>query len=288
MNIFEILKSAIKEFGEDRATRLSAALAYYAVFSLAPILLIAISIAGFLMGEDAARGAVESQLSGVIGSNSAELVEDMIKQTRTDGDNLLMGFVGLGILIFSATGVMVQLKESLNIVWEVKVKPGHSVKELLKARATGLSLILSIGFLLLCSLVLSTVVASLSEWFSGILPAPEGLLQLASFLVSFVIITLLFAMIFKILPDVEIAWKDVWVGAAVTSGLFSLGKFLLALYLGREGVASPYGASGALVLILLWAYYNANILFFGAEITQAYVKQRGRDILPSDNAIARE
>ncbi len=288
MITFSLLKETFKEFMEDKAMRLSAALAYYSVFSLAPLLIISISIAGAIFGEDAARGAIKYQLSGAIGSESALAVQEMIDSANKSGSNVLMTIVGFAILFVTASGVFAQLKDAMNTVWDLEPKPGQGIKGLVKGRLMALSMVLVIGFLLLVSLVLSTATAAMTDWLGNALPIPGFIFQVLSFAVSIAVVTLLFAMIFKILPDAEVQWRDVWSGALLTAALFSVGKLLLALYLGREGAASAYGAAGALILLLSWVYYSANILLLGAEFTQVYARRRGRRIQPTEAAVRAE
>ena len=278
LNILSLLKETFSEFMSDNAMRLSAALAYYSVFSLAPLLIIAISIAGAVFGEKAAAGAIEGQISDSVGEESAAAIEEMISGAHASGDNILMTIVGVVILLITASGVFAQLKDAMNTVWEIKQKPGFNLKHLLKSRLSALSIVLVIGFLLLISLALSTTVAALSDWFESQLAVPGFIFQIISFVLSVGIATLLFATIFKVLPDAEVEWGDVWRGALITAILFSIGKIILALYLGRESTASAYGAAGSLILLLSWVYYSANILLFGAEFTQVYSKRRGRTI----------
>ena len=285
MKIFPLLKETFSEFMSDNAMRLSAALAYYSVFSLAPLLIIAISIAGAVFGERAAQGAIEGQLSESLGQESAAAIQEMISGSHASGDSILMTIVGVAILLVTASGVFSQLKDAMNSVWEIKPKPGFSIMRLLKGKLAALSIVLVIGFLLLISLALSTSVAALTDFIGSQLPIPGFVFQIFSFLLSVGVTTLLFATIFKVLPDAEIQWKDVWSGAFITAILFSLGKIILALYLGREATSSAYGAAGALILLLSWVYYSANILLFGAEFTQVYARHRGRRIAPADNAI---
>lgn len=286
--MFALLKETFEEFIADKAMRLSAALAYYSVFSLAPLLIIAISIAGTIFGEDAARGVIRRELAGAIGDGSAQAVQGMIKSASQDGQSWVMTLVGIAILLITASGVFSQLKDAMNTVWGIDQKPGFNFKTLVKGKLTALSMVLVIGFLLLISLVLSTSVSALTKWMGDALPIPAFAFQLVSLFISIGIVTLLFALIFKILPDAEVEWRDVWSGAFLTAVLFSLGKMLLALYLGREAAGSSYGAAGALILLLSWVYYSANILLFGAEFTQVYARRRGRSIEPTANAMRAE
>jgi len=280
-----LLKETFSEFMEDKAMRLSAALAYYSVFSLAPLLLIAISIAGAIFGEDAARGAIEEQLTGTVGRESAVAVQGMLQSAVRDGDSGIMGLVGFAILLITASGVFAQLKDAMNTVWGLEKKPGLGIKGLVKGRVVALSMVFGIGFILLVSLVISAAIAAATKWLGDALPIPGFLFQILSFAISIGVVTLLFAMIFKVLPDAKVQWRDVWMGALLTAILFSIGKLLLSLYLGREGAASAYGAAGALILLLSWVYYSANILLLGAEFTQVYARHRGRNIQPAKSAI---
>lgn len=279
-----LLKETAKAWSEDDAMRLSAALAYYSVFSIAPILIIAISIAGAVFGEEAARGAIESQLAGAIGRDAAMAVEGMIEGARESGKNGIMAVLGSAILVFSASGLFSQLKDAMNAIWEIEPAKGAGVMAFIRGRAMSISMVLVIGFLLLVSLVLSASVAATTGYLERLFPVPGFVWQLGSFVITMLVVTLLFAMIFKILPDAEIGWRDVWAGAILTAALFSIGKLLLGLYLGRDEAASTYGAAGALVLLLSWVYYSANILLFGAEFTQVSARLSGRQIEPAKGA----
>jgi len=287
-SVFGLLKETVGEFIADKAMRLSAALAYYSVFSLAPLLIIAISIAGAIFGDDAARGAIEYQLTDAIGRDSAVAVQEMLTAIHIEGKGTLMTIVGIVVLLFAASGVFAQLKDAMNTIWGIGVKPGRGVKSAVRKRLLAFSLVLVIGFLLLVSLVMSAAVAAATKWLGDALPLPGFIFASVSLIISLGVVTLLFAMIFKILPDAEVRWKDVWIGAFLTAVLFTVGKLLLALYLSREGAASAYGAAGALILLLSWVYYSANILMFGAEFTQVYARRSGRRIEPKKNAVRME
>jgi len=286
--MISLLKETFSEFMADKAMRLSAALAYYSVFSLAPLLIIAIAIAGAVFGEDAARGAIEYQLTDAIGGDAARVVQDMVKAAYLEDKGVLMTVVGVAILLVTASVVFAQLKDAMNTVWGITVKPGRAVKGFLKSRLLALSMVPVIGFLLLVSLVISTATGAATNWLGSALPVPGFIFQTLSFLVSLGVVTVLFALIFKILPDADIRWRDVWIGALITAILFTIGKLLLGLYLGREGAASAYGAAGALILLLSWVYYSANILMLGAEFTQVYARRSGHRIEPKKNAVRME
>jgi membrane protein len=270
---------------EHDASRMAAALAYYTVFSLAPILVISIAVAGLVFGQEAAEGRIVGQISGLVGTESASALEAMIAAARKPSTGILATVIGLATLIFGATGVFGELQESLNTVWGVKPKPGRGFLRMLKSRFVSFTMVIGIGFLLLVSLVVSAAIAALGSWVSGLLPWPEALLQALNTAVSIGAVALLFAMIFRVLPDVEIRWRDVWAGALFTAVLFALGKLAIGLYLGKSSTASSYGAAGALVVILVWVYYSAQILFFGAELTRSWAYQHGSRIEPDEDAL---
>jgi len=271
---------------EHKASRMAAALAYYTVFSLAPILVISIALAGLVFGQEAAEGRIVGQISGLVGQTSASALEAMIAAARKPSTGILATVLGIATLVFGATGVFGELQESLNTIWGVKPKPGRGFIRMLKNRFVSFAMVLGIGFLLLVSLVVSAAIAAIGSWMSSLLPLPEAAMQILNVAVSIGVVTLLFAMIFRVLPDVEIAWRDVWVGAAFTAVLFALGKLGIGLYLGKSSTASSYGAAGALVVLLVWVYYSAQILFFGAELTRAYAYQHGSRVEPDEDAVA--
>lgn len=283
-----LLQEAAAGWVEDKATRLSAALAYYSAFSLAPLLLIAISIAGLVFGEEAAQGVVQEQLSSAIGRQGASALESMIAEAQKSGSSGVMTLVGVVLLLFSASGVFGQLKDALNTVWELETKPGRGVVGIIKDRFLSMTMVVGVGFLLLVSLILSAAISGLTDYLTTIIPLPEIVWQSANFLIGFLVATLLFAMIFKVLPDANVRWSQVWYGALLTALLFSVGRFLLGLYLGREETASAYGTAGALILVLLWVYYSSLILLYGAEFTQAYARSTGHRIVPDPDAVSVE
>ncbi|BAS56280.1 MULTISPECIES: YihY/virulence factor BrkB family protein [Leptolyngbya] len=285
--IVRLLRDTVTEWNEDNVPLLAAALAYYTMFSIAPLLIIAIAIAGAIYGQEAAQGEIVGQIQGLVGRDGAEFIQSMIENASKPGaGGGVATFIGIVVLIFGASGVFGQLQTALNTIWEVKPKPGRAVKSFLQARFLSFAMVLVIGFLLLVSLVLSAILAGISAYFGAFLPGSIAIGQILNFVISFGIITLLFASIYRFLPDVHVPWKNLWVGAAVTALLFNLGKFLLGLYLGNSGVSSTYGAAGSLVVILIWVFYSAQILLFGAEFTQVYSKYRGRPITPSSHAVS--
>ncbi len=285
--LFRLLKLSFSEWQKDNAGRLAAALSYYTIFSLAPILIIAIAVAGVIFGQEAAQGEIVRQLQGTIGTEGAEIIETMIENTRETGSGIWATLISVGVLLFGATGLFNQLQGSLNTIWNVKPKPGRGIKGIIQDRFLSFAMILTIGFLLLVSLIFSAALAAFGNYFSHLVPDMlMGLWQVLDFFLSFGVITVLFALIYKVLPDVKIGWSDVWLGAIVTALLFVLGKTLIGLYLGNSTIGSTYGAAGSLVVLLLWVNFSAQILFFGAEFTQVYANRYGSRIVPTENAIA--
>ena len=283
--VFDLLKMTFNEWNEDKAPRLAAALAYYTAFSIAPLLVIVIAVAGLAFGREAARGQIVDQIGGQIGIETAEIIQTMIENTNDEDTGIIATVIGVVTVILGAAGFFGQLQDALNTVWEVAPKSGGGIIGMLKARFLSFTMVLGIGFLLIVSLLASASLSYVSNFVVGVLPAAEFLAQVLNFIISFLVITLLFAMIYKVLPDVVIAWKDVWIGAAITALLFTIGKFLLGLYLGSSSISSTYGAAGSLVVLLVWVYYSAQILLFGAEFTQVYARLYGSRIVPSENAV---
>ncbi len=283
--LFELLKGAYNDWSEDKAPRLGASLAYYTVFSLAPLLLIVITIAGLVFGQEAVQGQIVAQIGGLVGDEGAEAIQQMIVGASKPRTGAIATGIGIATLLFGASGVFGALHDALNTIWEVEPKPGRGVLGMIKDRFLSFTMVLGVGFLLLVALVVSAGLAALGELMRGLLPVPEWVLHVVNVIVAFGITTLLFALIYKILPDVEIRWSDVWTGAAFTALLFTIGKFLLGLYLGKGAVGSAYGVAGSLIVILLWIYYSAQILFFGAEFTQVYANKYGSRVVPTEDAV---
>lgn len=281
---FELVKQTMKEFAEDKVPRLGAALAYYTMFSLAPLLIIAIAIAGFVFGDEAARGRVTAELGSLINEDAAATIEDLILNAGRPQAGVAATAIGVVTLLLGASGVVGQLKDSMNTIWEVAPKPGRGLLGLIKDRFLSLAMVLGIGFLLLVSLLLSAGLDAVSGWAFG--DDASTAIQILNFVASFAVVTLLFAIIFKVLPDVKVAWRDVWIGALATALLFNIGKFLIGQYLARSSTASIFGAAGSLILILLWIYYSSQILFFGAEFTQVYANRYGAKVAPAEGAIS--
>jgi membrane protein len=279
-----LIKLAYQGWKEDRASRLSAALAYYTIFSLAPLLVIVIAITGLIWEADVVRTQLLNQIQSLVGAEGASFVADLITNTGSPAEDIVATIIGIITLLFGALGVFNELHNSLNIIWEVKEeKPKgflQTIKKVIIDRLLSFTMILGIGFLLLVSLVISAGLSATQETIGNALPLSEVILQIVNTVISIGVITILFALMYKFLPDAEIAWRDVWVGAFITSIFFSLGKTAIGLYLGNSAVASSFGAAGSLVLLLLWIYYSAQILFFGAEFTQVYANKYGSKIIP--------
>ena len=264
---------------------LGASLAYYTVFSLAPLLIISISIAGLVLGEEAARGKIFEQLHYLIGEQGGKATQEMVQSASAKpATGVVASIMGLVTLLLGASGVFGQLQSSLNIIWGVEPKPGRGILGMIKDRFLSFGFILVVGFLLLVSLMLSAAVTFFAQWISGLTPGMEVVAHGLNFVLSLGVITVLFALMFKCLPDAVIAWRDVWLGAAITAALFTVGKFALSFYLGTSSVASAYGAAGSLIVLLLWVYYAAQIFFFGAEFTQVWANRFGSHVVPADDA----
>jgi membrane protein len=274
-----LLRESGRNFIADEGLRLSAALAYYAAFSIAPLLLIAVSIAGAVFGDDAVRGALYGGIRRDLGSSGAEVLQDMVAHAHDPRQSTLMSLVGLAVLLFGAAGLFGQLQSALNTVWNVPSAATSGVWHFLRSRFLSFTMVLGSGFLLLVSMIASAILHAVSERVGEIAAVPASLWALAGGSVSFALVTLLFAAMFKVLPDVVIRWRDVWTGAVFTSALFAAGKSLIAWYLGREAMASSYGSAGALIVVLSWLYYTSAILLFGAEFTQAQARAAGREIV---------
>ncbi len=268
---------------EDRAMRFSAALAYYAIFAMAPLIIIAIAVAGLAFGEEAARGQIYEQIAWLLGPKGAAEIQSLIQASSDAQKSVIATIVGVFTLLIGASGVFAQLKDALNSIWGVRLKPGGGIWLSLKEYLLNFSMVLGVGFLLIISLLLSAVLQAVNNFMTGYLPIPSFVGPLSA-LVSFFILVTLFALIFKVLPDVKIKWEDVWIGAIVTGFLFGVGKYLISLYLGRSSVASSFGAAGALILILVWVYYSTTIFLLGAEFTKVYASRFGSGIRPSRNA----
>jgi membrane protein len=279
-----LLKQTLSQWSEDEASRLAASLALYTLLSIAPLLVIAIAVAGLAFGDEAARGQITEQVSAVVGPQAGESIQSLVANARTPSSGIFSTAVGIVVGLFGASGVFGELQSALNRIWQVKPKPGRGLRGILRDRFLSFSMVMGVAFLLLVSLVVSAAIATVSGYFEGLLELPF-LWEAANMLISLVVTSVLFALIFKLVPDVKITWRDVWVGGAVTAVLFSIGRVALAWYVGRSATVSPFGAAGSLVALIVWVYYSAQILILGAEFAQAYAARYGSRIVPSENAV---
>jgi membrane protein len=273
MRQWRLAKDTVSNFVSDGALSQGAAIAYYTVFSIAPVLVIAIAVAGLAFGEDAARGAIVGQLGGLMGTDSADALQTMIKSASNHKSGIIATVLGIGTLIVTASGVFGQMQSALNLIW--KAEPKGGITRLIKARMISLGLVAALGFLLMVSLVISAALSALASVLNGFLPGVHILLQVINFVLSVILIAVLFAAIYKVLPDKQIAWRDVAIGAIATSLLFTIGKSLIGLYLGHSNIASSYGGAAAFVVVLLWIYYSSQIFLLGAEFTHVYAEAHG-------------
>ncbi len=285
-DIIDLIKQTFKEWSEDKASRLAAALAYYTVFSIPPLLILLISILGQVLDQEIVQEQILSQTGQLVGAQGREGIELILENAEQPGNQeLIPALISLVILFFGASGVFSALQDAMNTVWDVAPRPDQGLWGTLKARFFSFTMVLGIVFLLLVSLILTTMLTALGDNISGLVTESETILQVVNFIVSLAVLVLLFALIFKVIPDVQIEWRDVWIGAMVTALLFKLGEFALGIYLENSDPASAYGAAGSLIILLLWVYYSAQILFLGAEFTQVYARRFGSDIRPDKDAV---
>lgn len=277
-----LIAETYNELLDDKVYKMTAALSYYTLLSLSPLLLIAISIAGLIFGDEAARGQIVIELENLIGRSGAEVVQSLLENSSQEFTGIVTTIISLVIIFLGSVGVFVEMKESLNIIWGVEPKPGQPIKNLIKTRVGAFSMVLIICFLLLVSLVISSLLSALGNIIGDNFPSFLPFVEISNFIVTLALITLLFALIFKYLPDVVIRWRYVWMGAIITSALFSVGKYLIGLYLGNSSYSSTFGAAGSLVVFMIWLNYSSLILFFGAEFTQVYRKRHTDEPLRAD------
>ena len=285
LTLWQFAKTVVMQWLEDQPFQLASSLSYYTLFSLAPLLIIAIAVAGLVFGREAAQNQVVETLRGMIGQDSARAIQDMIQHASNQPKTgVVSAVVGIVALMFGAGGVVGQLQTSLDTIWGVAPKTGQGLWGFIRTRFLTFAMVLAIGFLLLVSLAITALVAGLSQVMGSLLGGAKIIAHILELVVSFGLTTVLFAMIYKFLPDVQIQWKDVWTGAALTAILFTIGKFLIGLYLGTSGVTSTFGAAGSLITVLLWVYYSSLIFFLGAEFTQVYATHYGSGVVPAKNA----
>ena len=285
-NVWIVLKDAFNGFLDDRCLKLSAALAYYTIFSLAPLLVLVMSLASIFLGEEAINGHIFGQINGLVGNDAAKQIQDMIKSVGLAGKTNTALAIGIITLLIGASSIFVEIQDSVNLIWRVKAKPKQGWLKLLKDRLLSSSLVVSLGFLLLVSLVVNGMVLALGDQLSRLLPGlGVYVLSAINLLISTAVVAVLFGVIFKVLPDAKIAWKDVRYGAIFTAVLFTLGSYLIGVYIDTTATGSTYGAAGSMIVLLTSIYYIAAILYFGAEFTLAYANHFGIKIEPADNAV---
>jgi membrane protein len=273
-NFLSIIKTTFTAWNRHEAPRLGAALAFYTILSLSPLVIIVVAVGGLIFSRSAAQTHILSQVQAMIGPEGGKAVESMLANAQKPAAGILGTMIGLLSLLFGASGVFTELRSALNLIWEVKPEETSGIVGLLRERFFSFGMVLSIGFLLLVSLILSTVLAAVGKFFGGLLPIPSAMLAVSNFLISYVGVTVLFGLIFRFVPEARVRWRNVWPGALVTAMFFTIGKTLIGLYLGKSSVGSAYGAAGSVVVVIVWVYYSAQIFFFGAEFTHAYAERQ--------------
>lgn len=285
-NVGYLLKETFNEFIADNALKLSAALSYYTIFSLPPLLIIIISLSGFFFGAEAVRGELFGQINGLVGNEAALQIQETIKNVKLSNSNAFVSTLGVIILLIGASGVFAEIQDSLNFIWGIKTKPKRQFIKFIKNRLVSFSMIGSVGFLLLVGLIVNSLMDVLNKRLAAHFPRDTIYLFYAvNILIVFIIITLLFTVIFKALPDGKVSLRDCIIGASFTALLFMIGKFAIGAYLGSSAIASVYGAAGSVILILVWVYYSAIILYFGAEFTKVFARTHGQKIIPNEYSI---
>jgi len=281
-----LIVQAYYEMLDDKGFKMAAALSYYAAFSLGPLLIIVISIAGFFFGEDAAKGQVFSELKNLVGPDGAVMIETILKGASSKSTGIFAATLSIILLVLGSIGVFLELQESLNIIWGAELKPGKGLWLFIKNRLVSFSMVVATGFLLMVSLIISSLISIVNTFMGEQFPSLIPMAFIFNNLSSLIVLTVLFAMVYKVLPDVLISWKYVWFGAILTSVLFTLGKYLISLYLGSSSFSSTYGAAASLVIIFVWIYYSGLILYFGAELTQVFRKRYSdQKLLPTNDSI---
>ncbi len=285
--LWKVLKNSFNGFSDDKVMKLSAALAYYTVFSIGPLLIVIVSICGIFFGREAIQGSIYGQIQGFVGADAASQLQEIIKNAAIGGKGKTAAIVGIITLLIGATTMFAEMQDSINTIWNLKTKPKKAAwKILIRNRLLSFGVIGSLGFLLLVSLAISGLIEALSNRLSNYFPGITVIFfYILNLVITFGVITILFAVIFKVLPDAKIKWKDVMAGAIATAILFMLGKFAISFYISKSSVGSTYGAAGSLVVLLVWIYYSSIILYFGAEFTKAYAMKYGSDIMPNEYTV---
>ncbi len=279
-----LFKDIFESWNKDKVPQMSAALAYYTIFSIGQLLFIVIALVGLIFGQQAVQGQIFGQVQGLLGAQGAQFVQAAVQSAYNPRASLIAGGIGIVTLILGALGVFGQLQDSLNTIWEVQLKPSAGWRGMLQQRLLSFTMLLGIGFLLLVSLVISAALSALVTFMGSYLPMSPSVVEGINFFFSLIVITILFAFIFKYLPDAEISWRNVWIGAALTALLFTIGRFAIGFYIGNGRIGTAYGAAGSVIIVLVWVYYASLILFLGAEFTKAFATHYGRGIVPAPNA----
>jgi membrane protein len=282
---WELTRATATEWMNAKPFRLAAALAYYTLFSMAPLLVVTLGIAGLVFGEEAARGQIFGPLQSILGPKTADAVQNAVGAASVKSSGVLATVMGVVGLLIGASAVFGELQDALNTIWDAKPSPNAGIRELIKKRLLSLSMVVVIGFLLLVSLALSAMLNAIGAYVGNILPISSLILELANFVGSFGIAAILFAAMFKVLPDIDTEWSDVWIGAVATATLFTVGKSLIGIYIGRMALDSTYGAAASLLVVLVWIYYSSLIFFFGAEFTHIYAQSHGSQARRSDEPL---
>lgn len=285
-DVWPIVKETVSDWSDDNASRLAAALACYTLLSIAPLLVLSVAVAGLAFGEEAARGQIVGQIGAIVGTEAGSAVQTIAANANKPAAGVLSTIVGVLVLLFGASGVFNELVNALNAIWEVEAKPNQGIWGFIRHRFFSFAMVLAVAFLLLVSLVVSAALAAAGKFFEQYLPGGEVVWQVVNFVVGLAVTTLLFASIFKVIPDVVIRWRDAWIGGLFTAVLFALGKLALGLYIGKSGTTSSFGVAGSLVALVLWVYYSSQILFLGAEFTQVYSRRFGGRIRPNEHAVS--
>ena len=284
--IVSFTKELFGNYGDDDAFTLGAALAYYTVFSFAPLLVVAIAIASYFMGEDAVTGRLYGELDGLLGPDAAKTLQEIVSNAYSTGDSVWATVLGVATLLFTASTVFATLKMSLNRIWQIEARPTNNIVGFLLTRLLSFSFVVGLGFLLMITLVVNALIIGFMDQITAYLPSLGGaVLGITSWVLSTLVTAVIFALLFRYLPDAKARWKDIWAGAIFTALLFGLGRYLIGLYIGNSNFSSTYGAAGALVTLLVWTFYNSLILFLGAEFTYVWAKRRGFPIRPNHNAV---
>lgn len=274
--VWGIIREAVNDWIEDKASVQGAALAFYSILSIAPLVMISLAIVGLFFDEKAAATQFLSQVQSMVGKEGAEAIGGMLQNSDKPKAGTFAALLGIATLLFGASGVFGQLQETMNSIWDVEPKSSGGIWDMIRRRFLSFAMVLGTGFLLLVSLILSTAIGAVGKYFGGSQPEREALVHTGNEIATFLVITLLFAMMFKFLPDAKVAWRDVWMGALITAALFTVGKLLIGLYLGKSAIGSAYGAAGSLVVLVVWIYYSAQVLFLGAELAHTQAERRTR------------